>query len=161
MYDQNHYSHHTYPSLRIWIVDILKSRDLECFYGIKKSRIESSIEYRWYIFNRKGAHPQVLGSRGDRSLLELESRIFESLFQRRLRKTPLSAFCCFWCEMRLTSLGLFVQLWVLKNDIFSVAFCSWEPFDLKQDWGEIKTKLQIALLPSQVSGFELLKAVLQ
>ena len=57
MYDQNHYSHHTYPSLRIWIVDILKSRDLECFYGIKKSRIESSIEYRWFIFNRKGAHP--------------------------------------------------------------------------------------------------------
>ena len=49
----------------------------------------------------------------------------------------------------------------LKNNIFSVAFCYWQPFDLRQDWGEIITKLQIALLPSQVSGFELFKAVLQ
>ena len=33
----------------------------------------------------------------------------------------------------------------LKNNIFSVAFCYWQPFDLRQDWREIITKLQIAL----------------
>ena len=81
--------------------------------------------------------------------LEVESRIFESLFQRRPRKTPLVAFirlfhskCCFWCFSWI-ALALVVilrcvwPLWdflfrsyeYLKNNIFSVAFCYWQPFD--------------------------------
>ena len=111
-----------------------------------------------------GGHLQIPIFHKAFSPLELEGQISKAATQGALSRLLHSK--CFWW-FRWIALALVVilrcvwPLWDfsfrtyehLKNNIFSVAFCYWQPFDLRQDWGEIITSQSLQTKPSHIFHF--------